>query len=297
MFEGFDLQYIDTGEATIRARIGGSGPPLLLLHGNPQTHMMWHRIAPALAERFTVVAADLRGYGESSRPPSAADHEPYSKRAMARDQVAVMRHFGFERFAVAGHDRGGRCAYRMALDHPERVERLAVLDILPTLEHYRRTGMAFAMGYWHWFFLPQPWPLPEKLIGGDPEWFFRRNWPAASAPPPFFDPEALADYWRAFSEPQTVHAICEDYRAAATYDLRLDEADFGSRRIACPVLVLWGRQGILEKLYDPVEVWRGWADDVRGHAIESGHYLAEENPEATLAALLDFLPSAPSPSA
>ncbi len=288
MFDGFELHRVDTGEATIRARLGGSGPPLLLLHGNPQTHLMWHKIAPRLAERFTIVAADLRGYGESSKPETAADHEPYSKRAMARDQVALMRHFGFSRFAVAGHDRGGRCAYRMALDHPDAVERLAVLDILPTWEHYRRAEQRFAMAYWHWFFLPQPFPLPEKLIGGDPGWFFRRNWPAAAEPPAFFDPEALEDYRRAFLDPRTVHAICEDYRAGATCDSRHDEADFGRRRIACPVLVLWAAEGILPKLYDTLEVWRGWADDVRGEPLACGHYMAEERPEETGRALLEF---------
>jgi haloacetate dehalogenase len=289
MFDGFELHRVDTGEATIRARIGGKGPPLLLLHGNPQTHVMWHKIAPALAERFSVVAADLRGYGESSKPVTTPDHEPYSKRAMARDQVALMRHFGFERFAVVGHDRGGRCAYRMALDHPERVDKLSVLDILPTYEHYRLTDMRFAMSYWHWFFLAQPYPLPEKLIGGDPEWFFKRNWPGAEEPPAFFAPEAMEDYWRAFSDPRTVHAICEDYRAGATYDYRLDETDFGTRKIACPLLVLWGTRGIIEKLYDPLDVWRGWADEVSGQAIDSGHYLAEERPDETLKALLEFL--------
>ncbi len=289
MFEGFELAHVDTGEATIRSRVGGNGPPLLLLHGNPQTHVMWHRIAPGLAEHFTVVAADLRGYGGSSKPPTTPDHEPYSKRAMARDQVALMRHFGFESFAVAGHDRGGRCAYRMALDYPERVNKLAVLDILPTYEHYRRADMRFSMGYWHWFFLPQPCPLPEKLIGGDPEWFFRRNWPGAEEVPAFFAPEAIEDYWSAFSDPGTVHAICEDYRAGATYDYRLDEADFGIHKIACPLLALWGRQGIIERLYDPLEVWRGWADDVSGHAIDAGHYLVEERPEETLQALRSFL--------
>ena len=289
MFDGFELHRVDTGEATIRARIGGSGPPLLLLHGNPQTHLMWHKIAPRLAEHFTIVTADLRGYGESSKPETSPDHEPYSKRAMARDQVALMRHFGFARFAVAGHDRGGRCAYRMALDHPGAVERLAVLDILPTWEHYRLTDRRFAMDYWHWFFLPQPFPLPEKLIGGDPDWYFRRNWPAADEPPAFFDPEALEDYRRAFLDPRTVHAICEDYRAGATYDSRLDEAEFGARRIACPVLVLWAADGILPKLYDTLAVWRGWADDVRGGAVTGGHYMAEESPDETGRALLDFL--------
>lgn len=291
LFEGFAVHHVDTGEATIRARIGGSGPPLLLLHGSPQTHLMWHRIAPALAQRFTVIAGDLRGYGESSKPPTSADHEPYSKRAMARDQVALMRHFGFGRFSVAGHDRGGRCAYRMALDHPERVEKLAVLDILPTLEHYRRTDTGFAMGYWHWFFLPQPFPIPEQLIGGDPDLYFKREWPSPDEPPPFFAPEAVADYERAFRDPRTVHAICEDYRAGATYDCRLDEADFGRRKIACPVLALWAQHGILPKLYDTLAVWRDWAEDVTGQAIDSGHYMAEERPEATLAALLDFFSS------
>jgi haloacetate dehalogenase len=291
VFEAFDLHRVETGDATVRARIGGSGAPLLLLHGNPQTHLMWHGIAPRLAERFTVVAPDLRGYGESSKPETTPDHEPYSKRAMARDQVALMRHFGFERFAVAGHDRGGRVAYRLALDHPERIEKLAVLDILPTWEHYRRTGFGFAMGYWHWFFLPQPYPLPEKLIAGDPDWYFAKNWPGAAEPPPFFAPEALADYLAAFRNPATVHAICEDYRAGATIDCGLDEADFGKRKIQCPLLVLWAAHGILPKLYDPLDVWRGWADDVRGHAIDSGHYMAEERPEETLAALLDFFSS------
>ena len=176
----------------------------------------------------------------------------------------------------------------MALDHPDTVVKLAVLDILPTWEHYRRTEMGFAMGYWHWFFLPQPYPLPEKLIGGDPEWYFKRNWPAAEEPPAFFAAEALDDYVRAFRDPRTVHAICEDYRAGATYDSRLDEADFGMRRIACPLLVLWAAKGILPKLYDTLEVWRGWADDVRGHAIDSGHYMAEERPQETLVALRDF---------
>lgn len=289
MFKGFELHHVDTGEATIRARIGGTGPPLLLLHGNPQTHLMWHRIAPRLAEEFTVVAADLRGYGDSSKPKTTPDHEPYSKRAMARDQVALMRHFGFERFSVVGHDRGGRCAYRMALDHPERIKKLAVLDILPTWEHYRRTDLGFAMGYWHWFFLPQPFPIPETMIGGDPDWYFRRNWPGAAEPPAFFDPEALADYLRAFRDPRTVHAICEDYRAGATYDSRLDAADFGTRKIRCPVLVLWAADGILPKLYDTLEVWRGWADNVRGSAMPGGHYMAEQHPEETLAALLAFL--------
>ena len=284
MFEGFQLSFVDAGEATIRVRRGGSGPPLLLLHGHPQTHVMWHRIAPRLAREFTVVAMDLRGYGDSSKPQTTGDHEPYSKRAMARDAVAVMRSFGFERFDVAGHDRGGRVAYRLALDHPERVRRIATLDILPTGEHFRRADMRFGLGYWHWFFLAQPYPLPEKLIGADPDWFFlyrpnREN---------VFAPEALDDYLRCYRNPETIHAACEDYRAAATYDFALDEADRGKKKIASPLLALWAARGQVGAWYDVVAVWRDWADDVRGHAIPAGHFMAEEAPDETYDALRGF---------
>jgi haloacetate dehalogenase len=284
MFDGFTLSFIDTGEATIRVRHGGGGPPLLLLHGHPQTHVMWHRIAPRLAHEFTVVAMDLRGYGESSKPPTTADHEPYSKRAMARDAVAVMQQFGFERFDVAGHDRGGRVAYRLALDHPERVRKLATLDIIPTGEHFRRADMKFGLGYWHWFFLAQPYPLPEKLIGADPDFFFtgRPNRPSV------FAPEALDDYLRCYRNPETIHAACEDYRAAATYDFALDEADRGKKKIAAPLLALWAGQGQVGKWYDVLAVWRDWADDVRGHEIDSGHFIAEEAPLETYDALREF---------
>jgi len=282
MFDGFALTTIDTGEATIRVRHGGSGPPLLLLHGHPQTHVMWHRVAPRLAEDFTVVATDLRGYGDSSKPPTTPDHEPYSKRAMARDQVAVMRQLDFEAFAVAGHDRGGRCAYRLALDHPERVRKLAVLDIVPTGEALRRTDMTFALGFWHWFFLAQPHPLPERLIGADPDAFYFRSGRDR------FDPEALAEYLRHVHDPATIHAMCEDYRAGVTLDFAHDEADRGRRRIACPVLVLWSGREELAAWYDVLAVWRDWADDVRGRALDRGHYLAEEAPDETYAALRAF---------
>jgi len=285
VFDGFVLERIDTGEAQLRVRHGGVGPPLLLLHGHPQTHVMWHRVAPDLAREFTVVAMDLRGYGESSKPPTTDDHEPYSKRAMARDAVAVMRHLGFERFAVAGHDRGGRVAYRLALDHPERVARLATLDILPTYEHFARADMRFGLGYWHWFFLAQPYPLPETLIGADPERFFlgRPNRPNV------FAPEALADYLRCYRDPATIHAACEDYRAAASYDYALDEADMrAGRRIAAPLLALWGGRAQVGSWYDVLAIWREWADDVRGGPIDAGHFLAEEAPEATYAALRSF---------
>lgn len=285
MFEGFRLEMIETGEATIRVRHGGSGPPLLLLHGHPQTHAMWHKVAPLLARDFTVVAADLRGYGESGKPPTTPDHEPYSKRAMARDQVAVMRHLGFERFAVAGHDRGGRVAYRMALDHPEHVTKLAVLDIIPTLEAFDRADKAFGLGYWHWFFLAQPFPFPERLIGADPDWYY---WDRQTDRD-FFAPEALEDYRRRTRDPETIHAMCEDYRAGATYDCDADAADRASgRKIACPLLALWGSNGALEQWYDVPAIWRDWADNVQGHAIESGHYLPEEAPDATYAALHPF---------
>jgi len=282
MFEGFTLTTIDTGEAAIRVCHGGSGPPLLLLHGHPQTHAMWHLVAPRLAQDFTVVAPDLRGYGDSAKPPTTPDHAPYAKRAMARDQVAVMQQLGFERFAVAGHDRGGRCAYRLALDHPERVLQLAVLDIVPTSEAFRRADMAFALSYWHWFFLAQPADLPERLIQADPEAFYLRRGGR------LFAPEALAEYRRCFHDPATIHAMCEDYRAGATIDFALDEADRGTRRIACPVLVLWGRRGQLENAYDVLVVWRDWADDVRGRALDCGHFLPEEAPDETYAELHRF---------
>lgn len=287
LFDGFVLERIDTGEATIRVRHGGSGPPLLLLHGHPQTHVMWHLVAPRLAEEFTVVAMDLRGYGESSKPPTTPDHEPYSKRAMARDAVAVMQQLGHQRFDVAGHDRGGRVAYRLALDRPECVRRLATLDIIPTGEHFRRADMRFGLGYWHWFFLAQPYPLPEKLIGADPDWFFqgRPNRPA------LFAPEAEADYLRCFRNPETIHAACEDYRAGATYDFALDEADRGTKRIAAPLLALWAGRGVVGTWYDVLGVWRDWAGDVRGHAIDAGHFMAEEAPDETYAALRAFFVS------
>lgn len=291
MFEGFELSMIDTGEAVIRVRHGGSGFPLLLLHGHPQTHIMWHKIAPRLAQDFTVVAADLRGYGDSSKPPTTPDHAPYSKRAMARDQVEVMRQLGFESFFVAGHDRGGRCAYCMALDYPERVLKLAVLDIIPTGEAFRRADMTFGLGFWHWFFLAQPYPLPERLIGANPDnYYYRwRNPEFGQEPPAYFAPEALADYLRCVHNPETIHAMCEDYRAGATIDFALDEADrLEKRRITCPVLALWSGREELERWYDVREIWREWADDVRGRALDCGHHLAEEAPAETYAELYAF---------
>ena len=282
MFEGFELTTVDTGEATIRLRRGGSGPPLLLLHGHPQTHAMWNAVAPRLANDFTVVAADLRGYGGSSKPRTTPDHEPYSKRAMARDQVAVMEALGFERFNVCGHDRGGRCAYRLALDHPERVLKLAVLDIVPTAEMWRRADMELGLVDWHWFFLAQPHPFPERLIAAAPDEFYFRGDRSR------FQREALADYLRCVRDPETIHAMCEDYRAGATIDYELDEADRGRRKIACPLLALWAGRDELGRWFDVLEVWRRWADDVRGRAIDCGHFLAEEAPHEVYAELRSF---------
>jgi haloacetate dehalogenase len=284
MFEGFRLSTIDTAQTSIRVRHGGSGPPLLLLHGSPQTHAMWHLIAPRLAEDFTVIATDLRGYGDSSKPESTPDHEPYSKRTMAEDQIEVMKHFGFERFALCGHDRGGRVGYRMALDHPGVLTKLAVLDIVPTWEAFSRADMAFGLSYWHWFFLAQPFDLPERLLATDPEKTLFRGGSE------IFHPEAMEEYVRCLREPEIIHATCEDYRAAATLDYEHDAKDRESgRRIACPVLALWGRQGFLEGHYDVLEVWRGWAEEVvSGRALECGHYLPEEAPEETYAELRAF---------
>jgi haloacetate dehalogenase len=278
---------VDVGEVTLRVSSGGSGPGLLLLHGYPQTHRMWQQLAPDLATDFTVVAPDLRGYGASSKPPTVGDHSTYSKRAMAADGVALMRQLGFETFDVVGHDRGGRVAYRLALDHPSAVRRLSVLDIVPTAEVWARADPRFALGYWHWSLLAQPEPIPERLIAADPAWFFLdaqfggilRTFPA----------DAVEDYLHWLADPDVVHTICEDYRAGATVDRSLDDADRAAgRRIGCPTQVLWATEGALPAWYDPLEVWRGWADDVVGSAIEGGHFFPEQNPTATLAALRAF---------
>lgn len=270
--------------------MGGSGPPLLLLHGYPQTHAIWHRVAPALAERFTVVATDLRGYGDSDHPESDPQHATYSKRASAADQVAVMRALGHERFRLCGHDRGGRVAHRLALDHPAAVERLAVLDIAPTREMYAATDFAFARAYYWWFFLIQPADLPERLIGADPlVWLHRKLAGKASNTRglDLFDPRALAEYERCFT-PATIHASCEDYRAAASIDLAHDEADDG-RCLAQPLLALWGARGTVGRCFDVLALWRQRATDVTGHALDCGHYLPEEAPEELQAALEQFL--------
>lgn len=285
-FERFELSRVDVGEAILRVRHGGSGPPLLLLHGYPETHMMWGKIADDLARDFTVVAPDLRGYGESTQPATVKDHESYSKRAMARDAIALMRHFGHERFNLAGHDRGGRVAYRLALDHPDALIRLSILDIMPTADVWKRANKAFALGYWHWSFLAQPPPFPESLIAHDPDKFLFEGMMRGATPP--FAPDAFEDYRKAARDPAVIHAMCEDYRAGASYDVAVDEADRGVRKIACPVQILWGGKGALGAWYDVLGLWRDWADDVTGQAIDCGHFIPEERPTETLAALRGF---------
>ena len=284
MFEGFTLERVDVGEAVLRVRHGGHGPPLLLLHGHPRTHVTWHRVAPRLAERFTVVCPDLRGYGESSKPPTTPDHAPYSKRAMAQDCVELMRALGHDHFAVAGHDRGCYVAFRMAMEHPDAVERLVVMDGVPIAEALERCDARFAAAWWHWWFLGQTDKPAERVISADPD-----GWYTATAEQ--MGEEAYADWRRAIHDPATVHAMCEDYRAGLGIDRQHDEADRAAgRRVRCPTLFLWSLRDDMEELYgDPLAIWRGWADDVRGHGIDSGHHLAEDAPEALAEALVAFL--------
>jgi haloacetate dehalogenase len=290
MLDGFDRAEVETGETSIFVRWSGSGAPILLLHGFPQTHLMWHAVAPRLARRFTVVCADLRGYGASGCPPSSADHAPYAKRAMARDMVVVMERLGFPRFSVAGHDRGGRVAYRLALDHPGRVERLAVLDVLPTGTVWERADARFALAYWPWSLLAQPEPLPERLIQAAPEAVVDDALAGWGSPSTVFGPEVRAAYVDALRDPVHVHAICEEYRAAATLDRLHDDADHASgRRIECPLLALWSGLGPLSTWYaeagGPLALWRAWGDDVQGRALEAGHFFPEEIPVETAGAL------------
>jgi haloacetate dehalogenase len=290
VFDGFEEFDIETSSARIHGRRGGTGPPALFLHGIPETHVMWHRVVPRLAEHYTVVATDLRGYGDSSKPPSTEDHEPYSMRATAGDQVEVMQNLGYNQFRLVGHDRGARCAYRLALDAPGAVTRLVVMDVVPTGDAYSRADMKFSLGYWVWSFLAAPEPVPEQFIAAAPAVlvnFMLDSWPEVKDA---FPAEVRAEYVRKFSDPDTVHAICEEYRAAATLDYEQDEKDRGKRKIACPVLFLWSQRGSVAQLYDdPLAIWRGWADDVDGGPIPVGHFIPEEAPEETTRRLLDFL--------
>ena len=279
-FDGFELTTTRVGDGELRLRRGGSGPPLLLLHGNPQSHAMWHAVAPALAKRFTVICPDLRGYGGSHKPGATPDHAPYAKTAMARDMAELMDRFGHDRFQVGSHDRGARVAHRLALDFPDRVERLAVLDIVPTVEHFERTDMRFALGYYHWFWFAQPHPIPEVLINAAPDAWFAAHTAREPKPPGFFHPDALADYLLAARDPAAITGMCEDYRAAASVDLADDRASRAEgRRVRCPTLVLWGEKGSIGKWYEPLALWRQYCDaEVSGGAVPSGHYLAEEAP-------------------
>ena len=285
-FPGFSQRRIQTSGAVINTVCGGNGAPVLLLHGYPQTHVMWHKVAPRLAETFTVVMTDLRGYGDSSKPPDGENHANYSKRAMALDQIEVMRALGFDRFAVVGHDRGGRVAWRMAVEHPHIVTKAAVLDIVPL--PYDRVTKAFATQYYHWFFLIQPAPLPERLIGNSVETYLRSRFERPTGGTSAIAPDAFAEYLRCFSDPATIHATCEDYRAGATIDLE-HARDDGERKVTCPLLVLWGERGTVGRLEPVMDIWRDKATDVRGKALPGGHFLAEELPEETAAQLLAFL--------
>jgi haloacetate dehalogenase len=291
MFQGFEARRVPGSGAELFVRVGGSGPPVLLLHGYPQTHACWHRVAPALASRFTVVCPDLRGYGASSRPASDPTHAAYSKRAMAADMVTVMRALGAERFAVVGHDRGGRVGYRLALDHPGKVRALAMLDMVPTSETWNGTDMERALGAFHWQFLAQPEPLPERLIGHDPDFFLGwllRSW---AAPGFVFAGEALEAYRQAFRDPEVIHATCEDYRAGATIDHAIDSEDRkAGRKIACPLLALWGTgDAARRQRRSLLAIWKAWADDVSGTALACGHFIPEEAPEELLRHLQPFL--------
>jgi len=291
LFPGFQHRLIDVGGGIeIAATIGGSGPPLLLLHGHPQTHAIWHRVAPALARLFTLVAADLRGYGDSSKPAGTSDHGNYSKRAMAADQFALMRLLGFDRFRVLAHDRGARVAHRLAADHPEAVSHIVLLDIAPTLAMYEQTSEGFARAYWHWFFLIQPAPLPERLIEADPAAYLRDVMGRRSAGLAPFDPRALAEYTRCLALRGAAHGLCEDYRAAAGIDLMHDRSDRDAgRMLQVPLLALWGEEGVVHRCFKPLDEWRRVASDAEGEALPCGHYIAEEAPDALLARALPFL--------
>ncbi len=289
-FDDFTLGMHRVADGELRVRIGGEGPPLLLLHGNPQTHAMWHAVAPVLARTHTVICPDLRGYGGSFKPAPSADHAPYSKRSMARDMAELMTGLGFERFGVLSHDRGARVAHRLAIDNPDRIERLAVLDIVPTIEHFERADMSFAMGYYHWFWFAQPHPFPEELINAAPATWFHAHTSREPKLPGFFRQEALDDYLAAAHDPEMIAAMCEDYRAAATIDLEHDRISRSQgRRIECPLLVLWGAKGRIGGWYDPVKLWGEYSNGpVGGHSIDGGHYLAEEAPEQVLDAVQPF---------
>jgi haloacetate dehalogenase len=289
MLDWMEARRVSLGDAELYLRLGGDGPPLLLLHGYPQTHLAWHRVAPLLARDFTLIIPDLRGYGASSGPAPDPDHHNYSKRVMAEDMVALMAKLGHERFAVAGHDRGGRVGYRLCLDHPERVTRFAALDIVPTLNTWESMGADAALNTYHWQFLAVSAPVPERLIGGDPDFFFTHLLERWAGRPDALDPEAVRAYLAQFHNPVTIAATCADYRAGASIDRAHDRADRDAgRKIACPLLVIWGRRYLTAKDPSPLHTWRDWAEDAREVALDCGHFVAEEEPGPCADALRDF---------
>ena len=288
LFPGFEKRKIRTSGATINLEIGGDGPPVLLLHGYPQTHAMWHRVAPQLARDYTVICADLRGYGDSSKPRGVPGHMNYSKRTMALDMAEVMESLGYLGFHVVGHDRGGRVAHRLARDFSKRIRTLTVMDISPTLKMYQSTTMPFAKAYWHWFFLIQEEPLPEKLLQGHAAWYILNRLGRGPGRLQHFSKQVIFEYTRAFADSRTIHATCEDYRAAATIDLVHDKQDV-RKKIRMPVLALWGKHGVVQALFDCLRDWREVAEDVRGKALNCGHFLPEERPREVLAELRRFL--------
>jgi haloacetate dehalogenase len=290
MFEGFTRTEIKTAGARIVTVHGGKGPPLLLMHGNPFSHVSWHKVAPRLADEFTVVATDLRGYGDSEKPPGGDDHSGYSFRAMAQDQVEVMAALGFDRFYAAGHDRGARVLHRMCLDHPDKVARAAILDIIPQHHLLNNVTRQWGTFSWHWFFMIQPYDFPERLMGADPDYFIEKKLSKTKQGLSFFDPAAIAEYKRHFRNPATIHAMCEDYRATHGVDLDMDAADFAAgRKIGCPLLLLWGATGGVGRNHKSMEIWPRYAADIRaGKALPCGHYLSEEAPEETYRELREF---------
>ena len=289
MFDGFIHKRLRANGVEINTLICGDGPPLLLLHGYPQSHLIWHRVAPALAKYYTVVATDLRGYGDSEKPEGAGDHSNYSKREMARDQVDVMQQLGFDSFYLCGHDRGARVSHRLAIDYPAAVKRLMLLDISPTLCMYEQTTMDFARSYWWWFFLIQPKPFPEDMIAAAPEKYLKKKIGWGYAGMSAFTPETYAAYLSYVSDPATMHAMCEDYRAAASIDLEHDRADReAGKKIACPLHVIWGEHGVVNRCFSPIADWQRVADDVRGRTLPCGHYIPEEVPEDLLVEMREF---------
>ena len=286
MFDGFKLETQKFNNINIRYRIGGKGYPLLLLHGNPQTHVMWHKVAAKLSKHFTIVASDLTGYGGSGKPSTDENFTNFTKRDMASVKVEMMRKLGFQDFFVCGHDRGGRVAYRMALDHSQIIKKIAVLDIIPTFDAFNLSNKEFSSGYYHWFFLSQPSPLPEKLINANPDFFWK--WHTNRIKEKFFDEEALNDYLKYFRNEETVRCICDDYRAALNVDYFHDKEDKFKNKIKCPLLVLWGKKAKIEEWYDPIKIWQDWAENVTGDSIDCGHYLPEEKPDETCNHLLNF---------